>query len=93
MINIPTTKKLYYSTIILLLITVIMYADLLFNSVFTGLLNFCFFQALMINMLLLIAVFYSLSIYNERILSEIKELKEVFQKFKSNNALEGDDNQ
>lgn len=93
MINIPTTKKLYYSAVILLLITVIMFADLLFNSVFTGLLNFCFFQALMINMLLLIAVFYSLSIYNERILSEIKELKEVFQKFKSNNALEGDDNQ
>lgn len=77
MINIPTTKKLYYSAVILLLITVIMFADLLFNSVFTGLLNIGFIQILMINMLLIIAVFYSLSIYNEQILSEIKELKEV----------------
>lgn len=77
MINIPTTKKLYYSSIILLLITVILYVDFLFNSVFTGLLNIGFLEILVINMLLLIAVYYSLSIYNEKILNELKELKEV----------------
>ena len=77
MINIPVTKKLYYSAIILLLITVIMFTDLLFCSVFTGLMNFWFIESLMINMLLLIAVFYSLAIYNEKILNELKELKEV----------------
>lgn len=77
MINIPVTKKLYYSAIILLLITVIMFMDLLFCSVFTGLVNFWFIESLVINMLLLIAVFYSLAIYNEKILNELKELKEV----------------
>ena len=77
MINIPVTKKLYYSAIILLLITVIMFTDLLFCSVFTGLVNFWFIESLIIIMLLLIAVFYSLAIYNEKILNEIKELKEL----------------
>lgn len=77
MINTSETKKLYYSAIILLLIAGLMFVDLIFSSVFTGLLNIWFFETLLINMCLLFAVFYALAIYNEKILNELKELKEV----------------
>jgi hypothetical protein len=77
MINISETKKLYYSAIILLLIAGLMFVDLIFSSVLTGLLNVWFFETLLINMCLLFAVFYALAIYNEKILNELKELKEV----------------
>lgn len=77
MINIPEIKKHYYSAIILLLIALVMFMNLIFNSVLTGLLNIWFFETLLINMCLLFAVFYALAIYNEKILNELKELKEV----------------
>ena len=77
MINISETKKLYYSAIILLLIALVMFVNLIFGSVLTGLLNIWFFETLLINMCLLFAVFYALAIYNEKILNELKELKEV----------------
>ena len=77
MINTPEIKRYYYFSITLLLLAVVMFADLLFSFVLRGLLNNWFFETLLINMCLLFAVFYALAIYNEKILNEIKELKEV----------------
>jgi hypothetical protein len=77
MINISVTTKYYYSAIILLLIALVIFVNLIFNSVLTGLLNIWFFETLLINMCLLFSVFYVLACYNEEILKELKELKEV----------------